>query len=73
MGLVLYLYFAVDNVQAQCTPPADIVREVPVGAGGTTVSWHEPRATKDGGIVTLQSKSHAPGIFFPIGQTRDVM
>ena len=70
MEMILYICFVVDNVQPQCTPPADIVREVPVGAGGTTVRWHEPTATDDGGIVTLQSRSHVPGDFFPTGQTR---
>ena len=70
MGLILYICFAVDNVQPQCTPPADVVRVLPLGAGGTTVSWQEPTATDDCGIVRLQSRSHAPGDFFPTGQTR---
>ena len=51
MRMILYICFAVDNVQPQCTPTADIVREVPLGAGGTTLSWQEPRATDDGMIV----------------------
>ena len=63
-------FLTVDTEQPVCTPPQDREITLSLGDGGTTVSWTEPRATDNCGIVTLQSRSHAPGDFFPTGQTR---
>ncbi|XP_072013269.1 uncharacterized protein [Amphiura filiformis] len=61
----------VDPVPPQCTnTPQDITREVPLGTGGTTINYNEPRATDDCGPATLQSRSHAPGDFFNTGRSR---
>ncbi|XP_072014192.1 hyalin-like [Amphiura filiformis] len=60
----------IDPVPPQCTnTPQDITREVPLGTGGTTINYNEPRATDDCGPATLQSRSHAPGDFFNTGRT----
>ena len=37
--------------------------------GGTIVTWIEPIATDNSGIVSLQSKTRAPGQFFVVGST----
>ncbi len=53
-----------------CTnPPLDITREIPLGTGGTTISWVEITATDDCGEVTLLYRNYAPGNFFSIGRT----
>ena len=40
-----------------------------IGIGGSQVSWSEPTATDNSGIVSLQSRTHAPGQFFVVGST----
>ena len=59
-----------DFEQPQCTPPNDIELIISLGVGGRTASWTEPRVTDNCGVVTLQSRSHAPGDFFSTGNTR---
>ena len=48
----------------------DITSTVATGVGGQTITWTEPTATDNSGIVTLASRSHAPGSFFPVGSTQ---
>ena len=47
----------------------DIAQTVSTGVAGTTVTWTEPTATDNSGIVTLTSRTHAPGTFFVVGTT----
>ena len=47
----------------------NIARTIALGSPGTTVSWLEPTATDNSGSVSLQSRSHAPGGFFSVGDT----
>ncbi len=54
--------------QAVC--PEDIVREVPLGQGGATITWTEPVGFDDSGVTpTLVSRSHSPGQFFAAGRS----
>ena len=46
-----------------------IVVDAPCGQGGTTVTFTEPTATDNSGVVMLQSRTHAPGDFFNTGTT----
>ncbi|XP_072018428.1 uncharacterized protein [Amphiura filiformis] len=48
----------------------DISRTIPLGAGGTTVTWNEPSATDNSNSVSLSSRSDAPGAFFTTGSTQ---
>ncbi|XP_072051694.1 uncharacterized protein [Amphiura filiformis] len=48
----------------------DTTVTIPLNSGGTTVTWIEPTATDNSGIVTLVERSHTPGIRFPTGTTR---
>ena len=59
---------------ADTTPPvisgiSDIFTTVPSGSTGTTISWTEPTATDDSGVVTLTGRTHQPGTFFNVGTT----
>ena len=47
----------------------DIVQTVNFGTPGTSVSWTEPTATDNSGIVSLTQRTHAPGNFFLVGST----
>ena len=64
------LTVSVDNTPPTITPLNDITRTIPIGTGGTTVSWTEPTATDDSGTATLQQRTNAPGSFFPVGTTQ---
>ncbi|XP_072051695.1 uncharacterized protein [Amphiura filiformis] len=48
----------------------DTTVTTPLNSGGSTVTWNEPTATDNSGIVTLVERSHAPGTSFPTGTTR---
>ncbi|PIK34618.1 putative hyalin, partial [Apostichopus japonicus] len=67
--------FDISVVEVDDTPPdvtciQDITRIVTIDSTGTTVSWTEPTATDNPGVVSLQSRSHAPGDFFSPGTTQ---
>ncbi|XP_071821997.1 hyalin-like [Apostichopus japonicus] len=67
--------FDIIVVEVNDTPPdvtciQDITRIVTIDSTGTTVSWTEPTATDNSGVVSLQSRSHAPGDFFSPGTTQ---
>ena len=47
----------------------DVVSEIGLNIGGTTVTWIEPTATDNSGVVNLASRSRAPGSFFVVGST----
>ncbi|XP_071819452.1 uncharacterized protein [Apostichopus japonicus] len=49
--------------------PGNILRTVELGVTSLPVSWVEPSATDISGVVSLASRSHAPGDSFPIGPT----
>ena len=53
------------------TPIREVTKKLPMSlnAAGTRVSWTEPTAMDDSGHVTLKSRSHDSGSFFPIGTT----
>ena len=67
----LSTFISDDNTPPIITPIRVVEKELPMslGAAGTRVSWVEPTAVDDSGIVTLTSRSHDPGSFFPIGRT----
>ena len=60
----------VDNIPPVVTCINDIFQTISSGVAGTTVTWTEPTATDDSGAVTLASRSHTPGSFFPVGTTQ---
>ncbi len=69
IACIVFLH-AVDPTPPVCTStPDDITREIGLRDGGATVGYQEPTATDDCGPAILQSRSHAPGDFFPSGQT----
>ncbi|XP_072051852.1 hyalin-like [Amphiura filiformis] len=58
----------VDSIGPTVTCPEDISRTIPVGIGGSTVSWREPvTSDNSGGAVRLVSRTSAPGSFFTTG------
>ncbi|XP_071824330.1 uncharacterized protein [Apostichopus japonicus] len=60
----------VDDTPPDVTCIQDITRIVTIDSTGTTVFWTEPTATDNSGVVSLQSRSHAPGEFFSPGTTQ---
>ena len=52
--------------------PSFIFQQVSSGSGGAAVTWVEPLATDDSGVVILAERSHGPGSLFPPG-TVDVV
>ncbi|PIK52768.1 hypothetical protein BSL78_10343 [Apostichopus japonicus] len=67
--------FDIIVVEIDDTPPdvtciQDITRIVTIDSTGITVSWTEPTAADNSGVVSLQSRSHAPGDFFSPGTTQ---
>ncbi len=54
--------------------PEDIDRETPIGnsTGGAVITYLEPLATDNSGVVTIDSRSHTPGLFFNTGITQVV-
>ena len=69
MKTFLFFLLTVDGTPPEVVCVADITETTPLGSTGTTVSWIEPTATDNSGVVTLASRSHAPGQFFIIGNT----
>ncbi|XP_071844152.1 uncharacterized protein [Apostichopus japonicus] len=67
--------FDIIVVEVDDTPPdvtciQDITRIVTIDSTGITVFWTEPTAADNSGVVSLQSRSHAPGDFFSQGTTQ---
>ena len=61
--------FSVDEVPPVIENCEDVSANIMINIGGSQVSWSEPTATDNSGIVSLQSRSHAPGQFFVVGST----
>ncbi|XP_072049429.1 uncharacterized protein [Amphiura filiformis] len=59
----------VDTIPPVISCIHNISQTVNNGVGGTTVNWTEPTATDNSGTVTLATRSHNPGSFFPVGTT----
>ncbi|PIK56482.1 putative hyalin [Apostichopus japonicus] len=66
----IYSIFTINDTPPDVTCIQDITRIVTIDSTGTTVSWTEPTATDNSGVVSLQSRSHAPGDFFSPGTTQ---
>ena len=47
----------------------DIVETIGVNIGGAQISWVEPTATDNSGVVNLLSRSRTQGQFFVVGDT----
>ena len=66
-------FIPVDDIAPITSCLEDITSTISLNLGGTVVSWDvEPSATDNSGIVTLASRSHAPGSFFTTGLTQVV-
>ncbi|XP_063960800.1 mucin-17-like [Lytechinus pictus] len=67
--------FTVNVVEVDTTPPVVtvpsgiITEQVEVGTPGINVFYSEPTATDNSGTAILDSRTHQPGDFFPVGQT----
>ena len=66
---ILYFVLAVDDIPPVISGCADVSTTIGLNIGGAIVTWTEPSATDNSGIVNLQSRSHAPGQFFVVGST----
>ncbi len=62
-------YFPVDRTPPAVSGDGDQTVTIPLGSGGTSVTWNEPRVTDNSGRFTLVSRSHSPGSQFPPGTT----
>ena len=61
---------SVDDVAPVVTCVDDIVSQIGINIGGTVLTWTEPTATDNSGVVSLSSRSHSPGSFFQVGTTQ---
>ena len=73
-NLKSYLHTSVHCIPVDDIPPVipvcdDCGATVGLNIGGTIVQFTEPTATDNSGIVSLQSRTHAPGEFFIVGST----
>ncbi len=66
---MLHIISLVDTVAPVISCINDVADTVNSGVTGKTVTWTEPTATDNSGIVTLTQRTHAPGAFFPVGTT----
>ena len=64
------IVFAVDSIAPVITCIEDVSTTVQLGTTSTAVSWIEPTATDNSGVVNLVSRSHAPGSSFGLGTTQ---
>ncbi|XP_072037686.1 uncharacterized protein [Amphiura filiformis] len=65
--------FTITVIEVDTIPPVvqcndNISVSISLNIGGARVDWDEPTATDNSGFVTLTSKSHNPGAFFPPGE-----
>ena len=60
---------AVDDVPPVITSCDDFGTTIGLNIGGVIVEFTEPTATDNSGVVTLQSRTRAPGQFFIVGST----
>lgn len=69
--MVLIFFFPlVDNQQPTISGcPANINVNVELGTTSATVTWIEPTAVDNSGVVNLITRSHAPNSAFPLGTT----
>ena len=68
--LTFFSNFYLDTVPPTCPPMDDIIEYVPVGFGGTTITWMEPQPTDNCGARTiLYARNITPGSFFITGVT----
>ncbi len=60
-------FIIVDNTPPVVTCPRDTYTTIECNTEGTTVTWQECVASDNSGRVSLVSRSHAQGEFFPTG------
>ena len=65
----MFFFSAVDVTDPVIDNCLDIAERVNAPSVGVIVDYDEPTATDESGIVSLSSRSHSPGTFFPVGQT----
>ena len=64
-----YIFISVDTIPPVIACINDITDTVNTGVTGATVTWTEPTATDNSGVVSLTGRTHQPGSFFPVGTT----
>ena len=67
--LKYYFVLAVDDIPPVISGCADVGTTIGLNIGGAVVTWTEPTATDNSGVVSLQSRTSAPGQFFVVGST----
>ena len=60
---------SVDDVAPVINCIEDVSSQIGLNVGGAIVSWVEPTATDNSGVVSLASRSRAPGSYFVVGST----
>ena len=68
MFCLLYIVDREPPIITNC--PRNIVEEINVGTGGTTINWQDPTVSDNSGSVSLLSQSHTSGTFFLPGTSR---
>ena len=66
---ILLFTISVDRTDPVARCPQNIRREIPLPQSSTSVTWQQPTATDNSGIVTLQTNSHDSGDTFNVGVT----
>ena len=64
-----WYYSAVDDIPPVISGCDDFGTTIGLNIGGAVVTYTEPTATDNSGVVSLQSRSRAPGQFFVVGST----
>ncbi len=62
-------FIAVDDVAPVIQNCEDVTATVGLNIGGVVVTYDEPSATDNSGVVNLASRSRSPGQFFVVGST----
>ena len=62
-------FVSVDDVAPVVVCLDDITNTIGLNIGGAQVNWIEPTATDNSGVVSLSSRTRAPGSFFVVGST----
>ena len=67
--MIQFCCIAVDSIPPTVSCIDDFTRSIGLNLGGASVSWFEPTASDNSGVVSLASRTHAPGAFFAVGNT----
>lgn len=73
-NIFLLCFPIVDTTEPTITGcPEDIIESVELGIQTSAVFWTEPTATDASGVVQVSSRSHTPGMNFPVDELTTVI